>query len=304
MEPTMSEDVNEKLREKTMQIMSLNQKMESLQAQLGGSQKRANQLGTQVSELESKITDKDQEIQMLKDQLSRTKGALESVGKEMQGLKAEQTQILIKKKPGTENTSMKEELTLAKMTIQRLQEDLKQFSQATTAVLNQEENAIDLLKKVLLEVGDPKYRILNMVLDRRSVRLEEIATTLVIDMSEALKYIDTLQIAGELQIKDGNTVIPAQKYLELRVPREDWMKMQPSDVFDHLEMFVSKTDDSTSIVNALETAVEILEQKLARGGALIFQMRRTSDSWKKQAGKPEELQYTIKEWKRRAQALV
>ena len=57
------------------------------------------------------------------------------------------------------------------------------------------------------------------------------------------------------------------------------------------------------MVNAIETAVEMIEQKLARSGALIFQMRRTADSWKKQAGNVEELQYTIKDWKGRAQAL-
>ncbi|TFG33949.1 hypothetical protein EU527_05695 [Candidatus Thorarchaeota archaeon] len=300
----MSEDVNEKLREKTMQIMMLNQKIESMQAQLGSSQKRSNQLGIQVNELELKISEREQEIQMLKSDLSRTKGALESVGKEIQGLKAEQTQSLMTKKPVTDNTSLKDDLMTAEMTIERLREDLKQFSQAATAVLNQEVDSVDLLKRVLLEVGDPRYRILNMVLNRKSVRIEEIATTLVIDIPEALKYVDTLQAAGEVQFKEGNTVIPAQKYLELKVPREEWMEMQPDNIFDQLEIFLSKTDDKSSIVSALETAVEILEQKLAKGGALIFQMRRTSDSWKKQAGKPEELQYTIKEWKRRAQALV
>lgn len=299
----MSDDVNERLREKTIQIMSLSQKMEVLQAQLSGSQKRANQLGTQVSELEAEISSRDQEIKMLKDQLSRTKGALESVGKEMQGIKAEQTQLLSKKKPGAENTSLKDDLALAEMTIQRLKDDLKQFSQAATSVLNKEEGALDQLKKILLESGDPKYRILNMVLSKKSVRVEEIASSLVIDMAETLKYIDALQVAGELQIRDGNTVLPAQKYLELKVPKEDWLKLDPVDIFDQLEIFVGKTDDATSIENAIETAVEILEQKLARGGALIFQMRRTSESWKKQTESIEDLQYTIKEWKSRAQAL-
>ncbi len=34
--PTMSDDVNVRLRDKTMQIVSLNQKMEALHAQLSG----------------------------------------------------------------------------------------------------------------------------------------------------------------------------------------------------------------------------------------------------------------------------
>ncbi|MGY5872014.1 MAG: hypothetical protein RTV72_07225 [Candidatus Thorarchaeota archaeon] len=299
----MSDDVNERLREKTMQIVSLNQKMEALQAQLSGSQRRANQLGTQVSELESSLTTKDSEIEMLQTQLSRTKGALDTVGKEMQGIKAEQTQLLAKKKPEAVGASVKDELTLAEMTIGRLREDLKQFSHAATSVLNQEEGAIDGLKRVLLEVGDPKYRILNMVLNKKSIRMEEIASSLVIDMTEALKHVDALQAAGEIQVRDGNTVLPAKKYLELKVPKEHWASIEPVDIFQELEEFVGKTDDTSSVVNAIETAVEMIEQKLARSGALIFQMRRTADSWKKQAGNVEELQYTIKDWKGRAQAL-
>ncbi|MGY5878836.1 MAG: hypothetical protein RTV31_01240 [Candidatus Thorarchaeota archaeon] len=300
----MSDDVNARLREKTMTIASLNQKMETLLAQLSGSQRRANELGSKVVELESSLTQKDSEIQMLQTQLSTTKGVLDTVGKEMQGIKAEQTQLLAKKKPESVGASLKDELTIAEMTIGRLKEDLKQFSHAATAVLSQEEGALEGLKEVLLEVGDPKYRILNMVLAKKSIRVEEIATSLVIDMTEALTQVDALQAAGEIQIRDGNTILPAQKYLELKVPKDLWLSMEPTDVFQELEDFVGKTDDTTSIVDAMETAVEIIEQKLARSGALIFQMRRTADAWKKQAGNVEELQYTIKDWKGRAQALA
>lgn len=299
----MSDEVNERLRDKTMQIVSLNQKMEALQAQLSGSQRRANEVGTKLTELESSLTQKDSEIQMLQTQLSTTKGALDTVSKEMQGIKAEQTQLLAKKKPESVGASLQDEITIAEMTIGRLREDLKQFSHAATAVLNQEEGALDKMKEVLLEVGDPKYRILNMVLTRKSIRMEEIATSLVIKMTEAIKYADDLQAAGEIQIRDGNMILPAQKYLELKVPKDDWMSMEPADIFQELENFVVKTDDTSSIVDAMETAVEIIEQKLARGGSLIFQMRRTADAWKKQAGNVEELQYTIKDWKGRAQAL-
>jgi len=299
----MSDDVNERLREKTMQIVSLNQKMEALQAQLSGSQRRANELGTKMAELESSLTQKDSDIQMLQTQLTNTKGALDTVGREMQGIKAEQTQLLAKKRPEAVGASVKDELTLAEMTIGRLREDLKQFSHASTAVLNQEEGALDKLKEVLLEVGDPKYRILNMVLSKKSIRMEEIASSLVIDMTEALQHVDALQAAGEIQIRDGNTVLPAQKYIELKVPKDEWMAMDPADIFQELEDFIVKTDDTPSIVDAMETAVEIIEQKLARSGALIFQMRKTADAWKKQPGNVEELQYTIKDWKGRAQSL-
>ena len=299
----MSDDVNVRLRDKTVQIVSLNQKLEALQAQLSGSQRRANQLGTQMTELESTVTEKDSEIEMLQTQLSRTKGALDSVGKEMQGIKSEQIQILSKKKPETVDASVKDELTIAEMTIERLREDLKQFSHAATAVLNQEDGSHEGIRKVLLEVGDPKYRILNMVLNKKSVRIEEIAASLVIDMTEALKHVDSLQTAGEVQLRDGNTVLPAQKYLKLKVPKDQWLSMEASDIFQELEEFVGKTDATFSVANALEIAVEIIEQKLTRGGSLVFQMRKTADAWKKGSGNIEELKYTIKDWKSRAQAL-
>ncbi|MFW9869442.1 MAG: hypothetical protein ACFFEL_07435 [Candidatus Thorarchaeota archaeon] len=299
----MSDDINERLKDKTMQIVSLNQKLEVLQAQLGGSQRRANQLGEQVAQLESTLAQKDSEIQMLTTELSKTRGALEAVGKEVQGIKAEQTQQLLKRKPD-EEYSLKEELNLAEQRVRKLQEDLKRFSVAATSALNKEDGADEMLRKVLLEVGDPKYRILNIVLNRKSIRIEEIASTLVIDVSEALQKVESLQIAGEIEIKDGSTIIPARKYRELKVPKDQWNAMEPDAIFVGLEEFIGKTDDSTSIVNALETAVEILEQKLVRGGALVFQMRRTADTWKKQAGNLEELRYAVKDWRIRAQNMV
>jgi len=300
----MSDDVNERLREKTIQIVSLNQKLEAIQAQLSGSQKRANQLGNKVTELEASLSERDSQIQLLESQLSVTKGALDTVGKEMQGIKAEQTQLLVKKQPGAENRSLKENLTFAEMTMERLREDLKIFSQTALSVLNQEEGALDELREVLLELGDPKYRILNLVLNRKSVRLEEIASTLVLDMTQALKYVESLHAEGEIELRDGNDILPASKYRELKVPREEWMRLDPTLVFEKLEEFVTRTDDNNSIVLAIETAVDALEQKLARGGALIFQMRKTADSWRKQTGNTEELRYTVRDWKARALAPI
>ncbi|MFW9960335.1 MAG: hypothetical protein ACFFDV_04920 [Candidatus Thorarchaeota archaeon] len=300
----MSDDVNERLRDKTVQIVSLNQKLEALQAQLSGSQKRANQLSSKVTELEASLTERDSQIQLLESQFLVTKGALDKVGKEMQGIKAEQTQLLAKKQPGSENLSLKENLTFAEMTIERLREDLEIFSQTAISVLNEEENALDKLKQVLLEIGDPKYRILNLVLNRKSVRLEEIASTLVMDMTQALRYVEGLQAEGEIEVREGNNILLASKYRELKVPKEEWTQLDPALVFEKFEEFVARTDDNNSIVVAIETTVEVLEQKLARGGALIFQMRKTADSWKRQTGNIEELRYTVREWKARALALV
>ena len=66
---------------------------------------------------------------------------------------------------------------------------------------------------------------------------------------------------------------------------------------------VEKAEGKDPIIEALESAVDILEQKLSRGGAMIFQLRRTASDWKRQEGNVEELRYTIKDWKSRAEAL-
>jgi len=299
----MAEDINQRLREKTVQIAAFNQKIDALQAQLSGSQKRANQLGTQVAELEASLAERDSQIKMLESQLAKTKEALETVGKEIQGIKSGQMQILAKKQPQSESSTLKDNFALAEASIEKLREDLTAFSQAATSVLNHEDGAHEKLKQVLLEFGDPKYRILNMVQNRKSMLLEEVASSLALDMTTAQEYVRALQTEGKVEIKDGRTIQPAAKYKEVSVPRDEWLQLDPSEVFERLEDFLQKTDDTKSIILAVETAVEVLEQKLARGGALIFQMRRTADSWKKHSGSVEELQYTIREWKARAQAL-
>ena len=300
----MSDDINERLRDKTMQIVSLNQQLEALQAQLGGSQKRAHQLGDQVKQLQALVEQKDSEIQMLTSELTKTKSILDTVGKEMQNMRADQSQQLLKKNPSQNGNLMREELSLAAQRIARLENDLKIFSQVATSVLRNEEQSLEKLHDVLSEVGDPKYRVLNMVLHRKSIRIDEIASTLIVDVSKATEIVDELQVAGEIEIKDGTTAIPAKKYRELRVPRDDWLSMSPDAIFAGLEEFLSNTDDQGSIVSVLVTAVEILEQKLTRGGALVFQMRRTADMWKKQAGNREELLYTIRDWRLRANSMT
>jgi hypothetical protein len=163
--------------------------------------------------------------------------------------------------------------------------------------------AIEALRQVLLEVGEPKYRILNLILSSKSIRVEEIASTFIMDVSKVNEVIDTLQAAGEVELQNGKTVIPARKYREIAIPAEKWNTLEPIKLFSELEEFVGRTDDSGTIARAIDTTVEILEQKLARSGALMFEMRRTADSWRRQPGNTEELQYTIKEWKARAQSL-
>lgn len=57
------EELNEKLREKTLTIQASSQKVEVLQAQLIGSQKRATQQAQEIAQLEALIAEKDLEIQ-------------------------------------------------------------------------------------------------------------------------------------------------------------------------------------------------------------------------------------------------
>ncbi len=296
-------DVNEKLRERALQIAQLNQKIQALEAQLGGSYGRANELKSQVETLHSEVATRDTEIQMLRGEVQKYKGALESVGREVQTMKAEQTQVISKKMPGGDEHALRQQLMESQRMIDALREDLKTLSAAASGILNDEPDALEELMRVVMEIGDPKYRILNLVLDRRSVRIDEIAALLVTDMTQAIEICESLQNDGELEIKDGTTVIPAKKYREVEAPVEEWKSAPPGQIYDSLEGIIERTEGSESVARALDQAAEILEQKLTRGGALMFEMRRTASSWHKQEGDREELKYKIREWKSRTESM-
>lgn len=296
-------DPNERLREKTMQITQLNQMLESLQAQLGGAQRRAAQLHEQVQALESQMAEKDTEIQRLNGELSNTKAALDAIGREMQGIRTQKTEELSRQKPREDNT-LKEELTKADLTIVRLKDDIKKLSEAATSVILEKEGSIENLGEVLKNVGDIQHRVFNLVLEKRHLKVDEISSLTLLDKAKVLDAIDSLQALGEVEMKDSNTIIPAKKYREVAIPSEEWRNMRPAEIFDSLEEIVEKAEGKETIVEALEKAVDILEQKLARGGALIFQMRRTAGDWQKKEGNVEELRYTIKDWRSRAITLA
>ncbi len=296
-------DPNERIRDQMMTIQSLNQKIDVLQAQLGGSQRRAHQLEEQLTQLEQVISQKDAEIQALNSDVQRYSGALDSMGREVQGLRAEQTQQHTMAVPVRDDQGLGEHLVAAQQVIQKQKENLMALSQVATAVLNSDENALEDLQRVLLEAGDQRFRVLNLVLTKRSVRTEEIASILVVDVSKAMEIADALQAAGEVEIRDGTTIIPARKYREVKVPVEEWKNLDPLAIFDSLEGIIGKTEESEGIVSAIEAAVDVLEQKMSRGGTLVFEMRRSADSWKKKEGNIQELQYKIREWKARAQSL-
>ena len=296
-------DQTDRLKEKTMAIAALNQKISVLETQLSGVQKRNSEMKTKITELEGVISEKDTEIDRLRSALTRAEGALDRMGKDVQDMKAEQIQEMTKRKPASEETSFQQQLAQAKKTLDALKDDLKRLSEAATAVLNEEPDSKSTLRETVLEVGDPKYKILNLVLRKRKMRMDEIASVLVSDMKEALEIVESLQMTGDVEIRDGITVIPGKKYREIEPPKEEWEKSSPAQIFDSLEDIVGRTEGNESVARALEAAVDILEQKMSRGGALVFEMRKSVGTWKKQAGNVEELQYTIREWKSRASSL-
>ena len=293
-------DIEARIREKLITIQSLNQKIEILQAQLSGAQKRAHDLTQQVAAKDETLAEKDIEIRHLTSEIERFKSALERVGQEVKDHRAAQIDALSKKKDVSKDDASAAELEVAKRTIQSLRENLKQLSEAATAVLNVEPDATEQLRSAVQEVGDPQFRILNIVLTRRAAKIDELASALVIDTAHAWEMIDALVAAGEVQMRDKHTVIPAAKYRETKIPVESWQQAEPAELFDDLEEIVSKIEGNEGVAKAIETAVDILEQKLSRSGALVFEMRRTASSWKKQPGDIQELKYKIRDWKARA----
>ena len=293
-------DVQDRLREKTLQIAQLQQKIDVLQAQLQGTHRRSGQLNENLAELERTIATKDQEIHALRTELSRTQGALESVGKEIQGIRAEQSERLGRSRPETEEHHLREEIAESEIAIKRLREAIRTLSMASIGVLNGEPEATSILRDAVLNVGDAKYKALLLVLGRKSIKIDELASQLVIDVSRAHAIADELQSISEVEIKNDHSVVPGRKYRDVTIPVDNWKNLEPQEIFDSLEETIGRMSDKESVSKAIEAAVDILEQKLARGGALVFEMRRTADNWKKIEGNTEELRYLVREWKGRA----
>jgi chromosome segregation ATPase len=293
----------DRLREKTVQITMLNQRLESVQAQLSGATRRNTQLTEKIKELEAQLQEKDYEIQSIRSDLERLQSALDSLGQEMQGVRTAQKETMVMKKPVQPENPLATALEKAEVKIARLQGDIKTLSEVATSVVLQKEGSVEKLSETVKMVGDIQHRIFNMVMEQRAVKADELASMMLTELSEVREAVDSLQAMGELEFKDGMTIIPAKKYREIKIPVEVWKNMSPGEIFDSLEQVVEKAEGKDSIVEALESAVDILEQKLSRGGAMIFQMRRTASDWKRQEGNVEELRYTIKDWKSRAEAL-
>lgn len=297
-------DLNERIREQLMTIQKLNHKIQALEAQLGGSHRRGHEMGEKVTELEKIIASKDLEISTLKGEIEKYRAALDTVGKEVKDYRAEQAQTMAKKQEPSESEKTTEELAIVHREVLALKEDLRLLSTAAMGILNKEPEAMKRLQEVLMESGDTQTRVLNLILTRRSIRLEEIASFLVIDVQRAFEIVDALQAAGQVEMKDEHTVIPAAHYRETKIPKEDWEQSQPAELFDKLEEIIGQIEGHEGIVKALEVAVDILEQKLSRGGSLIFEMRKTAGAWQKKPGDIEELRYQIREWKGRALSLA
>ncbi|RLI49811.1 MAG: hypothetical protein DRO73_05225 [Candidatus Thorarchaeota archaeon] len=300
----MSDDMMTRLREKTMQIAALNQRIETLQVQLSGSVKRANKLSQQVHELEEVIEQKNAEIQSLREELRRMQGALQAMGQHVQDMRSDQP--VVRASPGFAHdcSQLQTEIDKAHADIRELKGRIERLSAAAMDVVTGKEQAVDALKKALMEAGDPRFRILAIVLQKRRAKVEDLAAMLVADISAVMEAVDKLQAEGEVEVDQNGVVIPAKKYREAQVPVEKWQHSPPEQIFDELEKIVARAEGHENVSKALEAAVDILEQKLARGGALIFEMRRTANTWRSSQGDLEDLQYKIRQWKARAQALA
>ncbi len=300
----MSDDPTSRLREKTMQIAALNQRLETLQLQLSGSVKRASQLNQQVQQLEQAISQKDSEIMQLKEELRKAQGALRAMGEEVRDMRADQpTAGAPVRRVDPAVAEAQEQLGIARRRVRDLEDHLAKMSAAAMDVISGKEQSVEALKTVLLEHGSPRYRILGLVLQKRKIKIDDLAAMLNMGTAEIRGIIDKMQTEGELELGQNNVVMPAKKYREAQIPVEKWEQSPPDKIFDDLEQIVGRTEGHESVAKALETAVDILEQKLARGGALIFEMRRMAGSWKSSAGDVQELQYKIRQWKSRAQSM-
>ncbi|MDF1537506.1 MAG: hypothetical protein P1Q69_01205, partial [Candidatus Thorarchaeota archaeon] len=169
----MSDD-SARLKEKTVQVTMLNQKMEALQAQLSGATRRNTQLAEQIKELQEQLSQKDYDIQSIQMELDRTKTALESVGQQMQGIKAKETLEMGRKKPVTGDSVAKEELQQAEVKIARLQGDIKKLSEAATSVILKREDGLEKLSETIKLVGDMQHRIFTFVMEQRAVKKDEL----------------------------------------------------------------------------------------------------------------------------------
>ncbi len=284
-----------------MQVVALTQKVDSLQAQLTGAQKRASQLTAEIQSLQQTLAERDAEIKRLKTELEKANACVTALGKELRELRLSQVQPTTKTQHHEAiDSSLRTELETAKKTIQSEQQKVKMLSEAALQVINNQEGALEQLRSILMEVGDPKYRVLGLVLKRRRLKVDEIASTIVADVAATKAILEELQSAGEVEIQDGNTVILGKKYREVELPIERWKSATPVQVLDDLERLVTQTeDDNETVARLIETAVDILEQKIPRGGALVFQMRKTAGRWKTKREDIEELRYTIRDWKSR-----
>ena len=82
-----------------MTIAQLNQKVDVLQAQLSGSQRRASEMNTQISELQNILAERNAEIESLKQNAERYESALDRMGKDVHELQAEKMAAMAKKEP-------------------------------------------------------------------------------------------------------------------------------------------------------------------------------------------------------------
>lgn len=290
--------------DKNLQIAALNQKIEALQLQLSGTQKRANELANEIRTLTAVVAERDSQIQMLQQQLRTANAALDAMGREIRESRTEQAVHQPRTRPAQESSDTERRVEQAIADVKEAKDRVRKLSEAITRVLRDEEGAREALRQALLDFGDPKYRMFDLVLEKRQVRIDDIAATLRMNTSDALAIAEELQAEGEVELRENSTVIiPAKKYRTVRIPVEEWRSAKPDEILEQLADLVGRVEGHEGVAEALSAAIESIEQKLARGGTLVFEMRRAVSAWRTRPGNLDELRYTIREWRTRASTM-
>lgn len=289
-------DMDKHLKSQRMASLANDQRVDSLQAQLEGAQKRARELKERVIELEGIIKSKDDEIQIFRSEINKQRCALEQASKELKEIKGEKMPSYIIEKRN-EPDIYKHEKT--EQLLHDTREKLKRLSKVVTESINSDTVSVNMIRDAVIEHGDLQYRVLNIIIEKKSVKLDEIASITTTDNREIYEIIDNLSNLGEVEIRDSNTVVIAEKYHKSVINTDNWKDMKISDIFDSLQELIRMSESNKEIANAIEKVVDIVEQTASGAGALVFEMRKTSGIWKNKFGDVEDLIYKIKEWKSR-----
>ncbi len=299
-------DIEQRLREKTQTILRLNQQIEQLSGQISGLTRRIQQKDEEIEHLKSLIAERDQKISKLENDILGYEEVIRRLNQRVE--EATSVTETSTSEPASATTARplvtKEEIDELKNQIKTLSDKLTTITKiATKLVLEPDEGKNELIEYLLKE-GDPKYRVLLAVTRSESEKISNLDKLTNIPPLEVQVYVKELVNENELEQIDPNTVMIGAKLREVSVPEEKWRQLSIDDLFEEFVKYAKRVKNKDLISSAIETLVAILEDHLSRPGVLIFQMRRTADTWRRSGGDLQELEYTARDWKARAKSLM